>query len=106
MGGTLAEKTRDKRISYQDLLKRLEIPEGTRTAKRCLCCGQDMHMVKVNKYVAFMVHTPEQQATCAASNPHNAGVPFIFSNKDYLLKILDVYYFEVTGCKPNHDSPY
>ena len=88
------------RISYADLLKRLEIPEDAPETKRCTNCGQNMHLVKVNKWFAFMIHRPEEQARCAEANPANPGTPLIWSNKDYLLGILDRYYEEVTGMKP------
>jgi hypothetical protein len=89
----------NKRIAYEDLLKRLEIPEDAPTTKKCASCGQDMHMVKMNRYVTFMVHSPEQQPICAASNPTGVNSPLIWCNKHLIRNKLDAYYEEVTGCK-------
>ena len=89
----------DKRLSYSDLLKTLEVPEDAPTTKTCMCCGQPMHMVKVNPYFVYFIHTPEESAACAEKNPTGVKLPMIWSNKILIRKQLEKYYEKVTGKK-------
>jgi hypothetical protein len=92
----LACETTDKRVSYTELLSRLElhdIPES----KRCAGCGQNMHPIQLNKYIVFFIHSPDQYAACVKANPTGNNTPLIWCNKHMIRKQLDVYYKEVTG---------
>ena len=90
----------DKRQPYSEVLKSLEIPEDAPATKTCLCCGQPMHIVKVNQYFAYFIHTKEEQSACAEKNPTGLKLPMLWSNKLVIRKQLENYYEKVTGKKP------
>ena len=95
-----------QRLSYSNLLKTLEVPEDAPQTKTCLCCGQQMHMIKVNPYFVYFIHTPEEQAACAEKNPTDLKLPLIWSNKLIIRKQPERYYEQVTGKKPAEPKPF
>ena len=102
----MADLLEKQRLSYNDLLKTLEIPADAPTTKTCMCCGQQMHMVKVNPYFAYFIHLPEDQAGCAEKNPTGTKLPLLWSNKLIIRKQLERYYEQVTGKKPAEPKPF
>jgi hypothetical protein len=92
----------EKRVSYSELLKRLEIPEDAPETRVCMSCGQPMHIIRVNKYFVYFIHAPDEQQACAEKNPTGIKLPLIWSNKLLIRKQLEKYYEEVTGLKPKN----
>ena len=95
-----------QRLSYSELLKTLEVPDDAPTTKTCMCCSQQMHMVKVNPYFVYFIHTPEEQDICAEKNPTGTKLPLLWSNKLIIRKKLEDYYEQVTGKKPAENKPF
>ena len=89
-----------KRKSYSEVLKTLEVPADAPTSKVCLCCGQQMHIIRVNPYFVYFIHTPTEAVACAEKNPTGTKLPMIWSNKLIIRKQLEKYYEEITGKKP------
>lgn len=58
-----------------------------------------MHMVKVNPYFVYFIHTPEEAGLCAEKNPTGLKLPMIWCNKILIRKQLENYYEKVTGKK-------
>jgi hypothetical protein len=86
----------DKRIPYKQLLNTIK-PKHIPKTRKCASCGQTMHPVKVNPYIVFFVHSPDQFEACAKVNPGESGQPLIWCNKHMIRNQLDEYYKKVVG---------
>lgn len=71
---------KQKMVSYKQMLKTLEIPEGTPETIICQACQKPMHWHPINKYAGYWLHKGEDIDYCSTRNPLHPGKPLIAQN--------------------------
>lgn len=80
------------KMTYEQVLRKLEVPVDTDKVKTCKFCGGLLHMVKINRLTNFWVHKDTASVEkCASKNTLHPGHPIIVQNIDYYKKMADVW---------------
>lgn len=80
-----------QKITYQDVLDKLSLPEDTDKVKGCNFCGGYLHLVKVNPIVCFWVHRGEDVKTCGDKNKVYLGKPMIVQNMNFYRQMASIW---------------
>lgn len=91
-----------KRKTYAEILEQIAIPENTPETITCRLCGEPMHLLKINPYVAFWIHKKQSIIKCGQANDLHPGRPMIAQNMKFYKGIIDVWNELIEDRK--HDS--
>jgi hypothetical protein len=77
--------------TLKEALEPYEIPASACLGGDCKMCGRPMHLVKVNPYIGFYLHTAKEDiAYCGGLNPLNKGKPLIVQNRHFYRQMLQL----------------
>jgi len=80
-----------QKITYEQVLDKLSVPVDIDKVKVCKFCGELMHLIKVNKLVAFWVHKGEDVEKCARKNTFEKGHPMIAQNMMFYKQMTEIW---------------
>ena len=69
-----------KYATYKDVLEKLELTPDTPETRTCKFCNEPMHIVRLNKHIAFWVHKDKSIEICGEKNPAVKGKPVVLNN--------------------------
>jgi len=87
VGGLLAKQ----RVTYEQVLQKLELPVDIDKVKVCKFCNQYLHLIKVNRLIAFWVHKGEDVEKCAEKNPLYPGCPMVAQNMSLYKTLVEIW---------------
>ena len=73
------------------MLDKLSVPADIDKVKVCRFCNELMHLIKVNKLVAFWVHRGEDVENCARKNTFEKGHPMIAQNLMFYKQMTEIW---------------
>ena len=90
-----------QKVTYAQVLDKLSLPLDTPTTKKCMFCGNPLHLIRVNNIVGFWVHKGEDVQKCAESNKQFPGKPMIVQNMNFYRRMGEIW----AGIRNKEDKP-
>ena len=93
-----------QRVTYEQVLQKLEAPVDVDKVKVCKFCNQYLHLIKVNRLILFWVHKGKDVETCGEANTLHPGHPVIAQNMSFYKNVVEMWNGMLEAKKKDGDS--